>query len=115
MHPSAMLLDEAMALAGLEEQALAEEDVDKAEELANRRAGLLFDAWRMRGGYDENLLTERLHKLQAMQRHLQTRAESLRTKLAGQMSTERKQAKYFNGYRHAAAQSQKAFYFDKRS
>ena len=115
MHPSAVLLDEAIALARLEELALAEEDLDKAEELANQRAELLCDAWRMREGYVENVLVEHLRKLQTMQEQLQNRAESLRAKLAGQISTERKQAKYLNGYYHVTAQAQKAFYFDKRS
>ena len=115
MHPSAAMLDEAMGLVRLEEMALAEEDVDRAEELADRRADLLFDAWRVREGYAEHLLLEHLQKLQTMQEHLQDRAEALRAKLADQISTERKQSKYFDGYRHASAQSRKAFYFDKRS
>lgn len=115
MHPSAAMLDEVFALVRLEELALAEEDVDRAEELADRRADLLFDAWRLRGGCPDDLLVEQLQKLQDMQRHLQDKAEALRAKLGAQMSAERKQAKYFDGYRHASAQAKKAFYFDKRS
>ena len=115
MHPSATILDEVFALVRLEELALAEEDVDRAEELADRRADLLFDAWRLRAGCPDSLLAERLQKLQDMQRQLQSKAEALRAKLGAQMSAERKQSKYFAGYRHASAQANKAFYFDKRS
>ena len=115
MHPSAAILDEVFALVRLEELALAEEDVDRAGELADRRADLLFDAWRIREGCSDNLLVERLQTLQDMQRQLQDKAEALRAKLGAQMSAERKQAKYFDGYRHASAEAKKAFYFDKRS
>ena len=115
MHPSAAILEEVFALVRLEELALAEEDVDRAEELADKRAGLLFDAWRVREGCPDTLLMEHLQKLQDMQRDLQGKAETLRARLGAQMSAERKQAKYFDGYRHASAQAGKAFYFDKRS
>ena len=115
MHPSAAILDEALALAKLEESALIDEDLDKAEELADKRADLLSDAWRLRKGYAEDLMIEQLQKLHAIQQNLQHRAEALRAKLGNQMSTERKQAKYFDGYLHDKAQSQKAYYFDKRS
>ena len=115
MHPSVVMLDEVSALVRLEELALAEEDVERAEELAERRAGLLFDAWRVRAGCPASLLAEHLQKLQDMQRHLQDKAEALRARLGAQMSAERKQARYIDGYRHASAQAGKAFYFDKRS
>lgn len=115
MHPSAAMLDEAIALVRLEEQALAEEDLDKAEELADKRSGLLFDAWRIREGYAEDLLLKQLQNLQTMHQHLQTCAADLRITLNGRVSAERKQAKYFDGYRHDYAQLRKAYYFDKRS
>jgi hypothetical protein len=109
------LIDEAIALAHQEELALAEENMDKAEELASRRADLLSDAWRKREGYANNLLLERMQKMQTIQKDLRERAECLRDKLAERISTERKQAKYLDGYHHAGARSQKAYYFDKRS
>jgi hypothetical protein len=113
MHTSATLYDEAISLARLEELALEEEDIDRAEELADRRADLLFDAWRLRGAGE--LLVEQLQTLQSIQQHLQERATRLRDKLGGQIAAERKQSKYFNGYRHDQAQRQKAFYCDTHS
>jgi HPt (histidine-containing phosphotransfer) domain-containing protein len=115
MHPCAALLDEAIALAQQERQALAEEDVDKLEELAHRRADLLNDAWGMREGYAQNVLLEHLQKMRLIHEQLQNHAETLRDKLAEQISVERKQAKYLDGFHNADAQSQKAYYFDKRS
>ena len=115
MHPSAAKLEEALSLARLEESALADEDLDRAEELADKRADLLFDAWSLRKGYAVELLCERLQELQAVQQRLNERAESLRDRLSNQISSERKQSKYFDGYRHAKAQAQKSFYCDKRS
>ena len=115
MHPSAALLDEAIALAHQEELALTEENVDKAEELANRRADLLNDAWSMREGYAQSLLLEHLQKMHAIHGRLRNHAEILRDKLAGQISVERKQAKYLDGYHNADSQPQKAYYFDKHS
>jgi hypothetical protein len=115
MHPSAAIFDEAISLARLEELALKEEDIDRAEELADKRADLLFDAWRIREGYANDLLVERLQTLQSMQQHLQEQATLLRAKLGAQIVTERKQARYLDGYRHANEQRQKSFYCDKRS
>ena len=115
MHPCAAKLDEALGLIRLEESALAEEDVERAETLAEKRAVLIFEAWQVREGYAEGLLIERMEMMRAMQTELIEKAQTLLEKLGGQMATERKQAKYFDGYRHAKAQAQKSFYCDRRS
>ena len=115
MHPCAAKLDEAIALFRLEESALADEDVDRAEILAERRSVLLFEAWQIREGYAEELLIEQMQKVQAMQKQLVEKAEVLLGKLGNQMSTERKQSQYFAGYWHDKAQAQKSFYCDTRS
>lgn len=115
MHPCAAKLNEVLRLIQLEESALAEEDVERAETLAEKRAVLLFEAWQVREGYAEKLLAEQMETIRAMQTELIAKAEALLGKLGSQMATERKQARYFDGYRHAKAQAQKSFYCDRRS
>lgn len=115
MHPCAAKFEEAHRLIRLEESALAEEDVERAETLAEKRAVLIFEAWQLREGYAEELLLEQMEKMQALQTEMIEKAQALLEKLGGQMATERKQAKYFDGYRHARAQAQKSFYCDTRS
>lgn len=115
MHPSVLLLDEAIAIAQQEEVALQEDDLDKVETLASKRAGLLFDAWRIRKGCDESLLLQKMQAVEAIQDRLCASTDKLKNELGKQMTTERKQSKYFDGYRHDAAQSRKAFYCDKKS
>ena len=115
MHPSVVLLNEALALVSFEESALLEEDMDTAEKLADKRAGLISDAWRLREGCPEGDLVEKLLQIESMQRQLCGKAEALRDKLGAQMHTERKQSKYLDGYRYDTSQARKALYCDKQS
>lgn len=115
MHPCAAFLEEIIALCRVEGQALADEDVDKAEELANQRFELIQKAWDTREGYSEEALHASLLAIRDEQKRLHTAAEALHDKLREQQHAGRKQAKYFNQDRHIQAQLQRSFYFDKIS
>lgn len=115
MPSCAVLLDELLEVSGAEERALADEDMDRAEELAERRAVLLKDIWSNREGYDVEALKLALSKAREIQSRLQDIAEGLQEKFRQQQSAGRKQAKYFNTDRHLHAQMKKSFYCDKVS
>ncbi len=112
MHPCAMLLDEALVLAKLEEKALCDEDVDQADDLAGKRASLIEKAWQERDGYEEGTLRNHLLVVQAMQERLEEMASALHKKLRGMLNSNRSRSKYFSGSRHNLAQSQRSYYFN---
>lgn len=115
MHPCATLLDELLALIPAEEKALADEDMDRAEELAGQRADLLQKVWQRRDGYDSEDLRQSLLKVKDEQARLREAAEALHAKLRAQQRAGRKQTRYLNADRHVQAQLQRAFYCDKIS
>lgn len=115
MHPCAVLLDELLFLIPAEEKALADEDTERAEELAGQRAELLQKAWTSRDGYNAEELRHRLLQVQAAQSRLHEAAEALHAKLRAQQRAGRKQTRYFNADRKIQAQLQRAFYCDKIS
>ncbi|MDR0339683.1 MAG: hypothetical protein LBH65_05330 [Desulfovibrio sp.] len=115
MHACAVLLDELLALVPSEENALANEDVDKVKELADKRAELLWKAWQNREGFDEEELRTALTQVLETQKTLHAKAEVLRQSLRERQAAGRKQARYFNGDRHVHAQAQRSFYCDKVS
>ncbi len=115
MHPCAALLEEIIALCRVEGQALADEDVDKAEELANQRFDLIQKAWDSREGYPEDRLHASLLLIRDEQARLQTVAEALHDKLRERQHAGRKQTKYFNQDRHIQSQLRRSFYCDKIS
>lgn len=115
MHACAKLLGEAFGLIAFERVALADEDLDKAKELAARRGELLKEAWRLREGYDAAALRAAFVRMEAVQVELISVAEVLQQKYREQQSAGRKQAKYFSTERHLHAASRKAFYCDTQS
>lgn len=115
MHPCAMLLGEVLSLSQLEEEALLSEDLEQAEDLAQKRAELIDQAWEKREGYDNESLLNSLLVIQAMQSRLMEIAGDIRKKLGSQMQTTKKQEKYFGGYRHRRDLSEKALHFNKVS
>lgn len=115
MHACAMLIDEALAIFPEEERALAQEDVDLAFELAEKRAALLKDAWKQRAGFDPERLRVRLEEVKERQEIVHKAANDLQAVLRQKQSASRKQTKYLNGDRHVYAQSQRSFYCNKIS
>ena len=115
MHACAALLEDALALMREEEQALALEDVDRMEELANRRATLLNQAWTQRQGYDEETLRQQLVAVRDANETLHAKAEVLHARYREQQQNGRKQAKYFSTERHIYSQMQKSQFFNKIS
>lgn len=115
MHPCAVLLDEIIALCRVEERALADEDVDRAEELAHQRSTLIDRAWDSREGYPEETLRVSLLRIREEQARLHAAAEALHEQLRERQQAGRKQTRYFNQDRYIHAQSKRAFYFDKTS
>ena len=109
------LLKNVLDLIGSELDALAAEDLDKAEELAVRREELLKQVWELREGWDEEELRTRLLQVVAAQAELITTAEDLQRKYREQQKAGRQQSKYFNTERHLHAESRKAFYVADRA
>lgn len=115
MHPCAVLLDEIIALYRVEERALADEDIERAEELAHQRSTLIDRAWDIRKGYPEETLRASLQQIREEQARLHAEAEALHERLRERQQAGRKQARYFSQDRYIHAQSKRAFYFDKTS
>jgi hypothetical protein len=115
MHPCPALLEEAFVCLASEESALEAEDLDKAEELAERRAGFIDAAWTARAGFDEEALRERLLELKGRHDLLAAKADTLWQRLREQQNASRKQSRYLNVERRINAQAKKSFYCDKRS
>lgn len=115
MHACPALLEELQGLIADEEKALADEDVDKAEALATRRADLLQQAWQAREGFDASELQSRLEALLVKQRQLEQQALALQQSLRERQSAGRKQTRYLNGDRYIHAQAQRSFYCDRIS
>ena len=115
MHPCAAILEEIIALCRVEERALADEDIDKAEELAGQRFALIQKAWESREGYPEDALHQSLLRIRDEQTRLHTAAESLHERLRERQQSGRKQTRYFNQDRHIQSQLQRSFYCDKIS
>ena len=115
MHASAVLLENVLGLIVSELEALAADDLDKAEDMAARRETLLEQAWQQREGWDDAELREHLLRVVAAQAELITAAETLQQRYREQQKAGRMQSKYFNTERHLHAASRKAFYCDTRS
>jgi hypothetical protein len=115
MHTSGALLENILGLIGSELDALAADDLDKAEELAARREELLEQVWQQREGWDEEELRTRLLQVIAAQAKLITAAECLQRKYREQQKAGRQQNKYFSTERHLHAESRKAFYIADRA
>lgn len=115
MHPCATILGEILDLSRLEEKALAQEDVEQAEQLAERRSELLTRAWLVREGYDKDALWDGLLLIEAMQERLHEMAMGLHEKMTADMYTVQQQSKYFTGTRHLQAQNKRSNYCDEVS
>ncbi len=115
MHPCAVLLGEVLALTNLEEEALLGEDFDQVEDLAEKRAQLLRQAWKEREGYDVDLLRNTLVVIEAMHRRLQDIAAGMRDNLATALQNSKKQGKYLAGDRNQSNTGGRAYYFSKIS
>lgn len=115
MHPCAALFDEILALCRVEEQALIDENIDKAEEIARQRFILIGNAWDSRQGYPEDSLRASLRGIREEQARLHAAAEALHERLRERQQAGRKQFRYFNQDRHIHAQSKRAYYCDKIS
>lgn len=115
MHPCTALLEKIIALCRVEERALADEDIDKVEELSRERADLLREVWEVRAGYPDEELHAALLRIKDEQTRLGLAAEALHRRLREQQQASRKQSRYFNQDRHLNAQNNRAFYCDKIS
>jgi len=109
------LLDNVLGLIGLELEALAADDLDKAEELATRREELLAQVWEQREAWDEAELRARLLQVVEAQAELITAAEGLQRKYREQQKAGRQQGKYFSTERHLHTESRKALYVTDRA
>ncbi|MDL2317198.1 hypothetical protein LJC59_09055 [Desulfovibrio sp. OttesenSCG-928-A18] len=112
MHPCAAALAEAERLMAVEKAALAEEDVDMADELSQTRSRLLHEAWVLREGFAADTMLAILERILAGQEELTAMGRQLQEKLRSQLNVGRKQARYFDGDRHEHAQSRKSLYCD---
>ena len=115
MHPCPSLLEEAFVCLASEASALEAEDLDKADELAQRRAGLIDAAWAARGGFDEKALRNRLLELKNRHALLAAKADDLWQRLRERQNASRKQSRYLNAERQVSALAKKSFYCDKHS
>jgi hypothetical protein len=110
-----MLLGEVLTLASQEEEALVLEDLDQAEDLAQKRSALLNQAWKERDGYDRDLLRNTLVVVEAMQSRLMDIARDIHRDLGAKLRQTRQQGRYFAERRQWAAQSGKSFYCNRVS
>ncbi|MDL2267543.1 hypothetical protein LJC46_06110 [Desulfovibrio sp. OttesenSCG-928-G15] len=115
MHPSLALLKEVTALLREEEVALADENLEAAEELSAKRKDVLADIWAKRQGCDEEELRKGLSAVLAANRSLQIKAESLQQKYQAQKQAGRKQTKYFSTERHLHSAMRKSVYCDSKT
>lgn len=115
MHVCGILFEELLSVALVEEKALADEDVDRVEELSGRRSELLREAWAKREGYGEDQLRAHLLAMREAQQRLHKAAEALHSKFCEQQHAARKQTKYFNGDRYLHSEMKRAFYCDTKS
>ena len=104
------ILDNVLDLIGSELEALAADDLDKAEELAIQREELLAQVWEHKEAWDEEELRNRLLQVVAAQAELITAAEGLQRQYREQQKAGRQQNKYFDTERQLHAESKKAFY-----
>lgn len=115
MHACAVLFDKFFSLVGLEEEALAAEDMDRVNALASERTAILQKAWEEREGYDEDQLRQNLLRAEKHQEKLAETARTLYAKYKEQQKNGRKQARYMDLDRGIYAELQKSFYCDKVS
>ena len=115
MHPCAILLGEVLTLLRLEEEALDLEDLEQAEDLAQKRSELLEQAWKERDGYDVDLLRNTLMVIQAMQERLIEIASKIHGDLGAQLRKTKQHGKYFSENRYWQGEMQKSYYVSKTS
>lgn len=115
MYACAGLFKDVFELIRAEEHALAEEDMDRLEELAQQRAALMQKIWTQREGIDADALVAGLRAVRDAQGKLSASAEVLHAKYREQQQNSRKYAKYFTSERHVYSQMQKSQYFNKIS
>ncbi|MDR0826283.1 MAG: hypothetical protein LBN33_00155 [Desulfovibrio sp.] len=117
----AALIDEAMALAQEEGQALSDQDVDRAEDLSLKRAKLVRKimeraAATAEPGQDGEFdLRAALLRMRTVQEELLDKAEKLRDDLLRQRQTGRKVTVYFDGDRRLSQENKRALYCDALS
>ncbi|MDR1946570.1 MAG: hypothetical protein LBQ51_05330 [Desulfovibrio sp.] len=112
MFPATALLSEALDLAREEAQALSDEDVDRADALSAKRAGILAElcsTLRPHAGEDA---VKHLLILDKAQKDLTAEAGKLLGKLREQYRQGRKMAGYFNNDRRLNRELKKSFYCD---
>lgn len=112
MHPCAAYLNEVQEVMRNEQAALAAEDLDLLEQLADQRHTLLKKAWDARAGYDESQLLNHLLEVEKLQQGLREKAQELQVDLRRRMNDGNKQARYFDGDRHIHSQLKKSLYCD---
>lgn len=115
MHPSLVLLKDVTVLLREEEAAIADENLEAAEELSAKRQAVLDDIWAKREGCDEEALRNGLSAVLAASRSLQAKAELLERKYQAQKMAGRKQTKYFSTERHLHSAMRKSVYCDSKT
>ena len=115
MEGCAGLLEEAFALATLEEEALKEEDVEQAEVFFALRQQVLDEVWEQRDAFDTPVLHEALSRMLTIQEHLTEVATALRDSVKETLVTSKKQAQYFGGYRTLMTEENKAQLYSTRT
>lgn len=96
MHPSLRLIEEAIAIAKEEEQALLDSNFDQVEALCEKRSSIEKEAWDKRDGCEESELLVFYKRLQAVQLRLEQIVKEDFVSVKDSLEAIKKQNQYFS-------------------
>ncbi len=101
MHTSIHYLDEALSLSQKELLALRQDNVEQAEELAQKRASLMALAWENHTDSIREMYKERLLALRDAQKELINFVQHAQTELKGGVRRSKQEGRRLAGYKKA--------------
>ncbi len=101
MLTAAQYLDEAMEIGREEFIALSNDELEQAENLAERRSWLISQAWSVRQGCDDASYKARLLQIYNMQNRLTLEVTTKRERIRAGLVRSRKESRRLAGYKQA--------------
>ncbi len=98
MHESLRLYDASLALLDKEKEAIDNKEEERLQELFQKRAALMEEAWQKRDGCPSSLLAERLRAIQKAQEALTAKARMQTETLRLELKNSRQESTRLTGY-----------------
>lgn len=113
MHECLRLYETSLELLRREEEAVEREDEERLQELCEKRAALMKEAWEKRAGCDPLLVLEKLEAIRQAQTKLSAKANAQRETLRLALQSSRRENTRLAGYGKVVSHRQNALIVSK--